>query len=488
MKLVHSLVWLVSGWMLAISTGYAGEVLQADEQRSALPSPVTEVGVRDKLILDADALLRAGKPAEAYTLLEAAEFERAGDVRFDYLLGITALDSGKPDRATLVFERVLSVDPNFAGARLDMARAYYQLGDFARAKTEFDRVMEQNPPVGAKVTIQKYLDEIAQHDVAQRTRITGYIEGVLGGDSNVNTGTGTSISVASLSPGLAALITGLTGNTNPQILPSRRADNYYGLNAGGEIAHPLTDNWSVFAGAELRQRGNMVHTPYDSSSLEGKLGASYAEAKNIWKVTLLTAQGYMANSMRRDTQGVNAEWQHSFSPANQVNGFVQYGKNRATGFPANAPGTDARTNGNTDLMIAGAGWLHQLSGGRQLIFASAYTGRELDAAPVAVIQPPDGKRRFDGVRVGMQSMVSDQAEGFASLGWQHAVFSKPNAFIVNNGVRNEYQYDMTLGLNWHLNGLWSVKPQLSVYSKRSNLAIYSYDRTDVSLTLRRDFK
>jgi hypothetical protein len=40
---------------------------------------------------------------------------------FDYLLGIAALDSGKPDRATIAFERVLAVNPNFAGARLDLA-------------------------------------------------------------------------------------------------------------------------------------------------------------------------------------------------------------------------------------------------------------------------------------------------------------------------------------------------------------------------------
>ena len=103
----------------------------------------------------AEGLMKEGKAAEAYTLLEPFEFEQSGDIKFDYLLGIAALDSGKPDKATIAFERVLAVDPNFAGARIDMGRAYFQLGDFTRAKTEFETVLTQNPPPAAKVTIDR---------------------------------------------------------------------------------------------------------------------------------------------------------------------------------------------------------------------------------------------------------------------------------------------------------------------------------------------
>ena len=369
-----------------------------------------------------------------------------------------------------------------------MARAYYQLGDVARAKAEFETVMLQNPPPGAKLTIKKYLDAIAAAETARQTRMTGYIEGVLGDDSNVNTGTGTSIAVSSLSPALAAWITGLTGNLNPQIPASRRSDNYYGLNAGGEISHNLTDNWQVFAGADARQHGNMVQTPYDWTTTDGRVVAIFLQAKNTYKLTLNAGQTYMANAMRRDTIGANTEWQHSFSPSDQLNVFAQYAVNRAAGSPPTAPGSDARTTGNTNLVIAGTGWLHSMADGRQLIFASVYTGRESDVVPASVIQPPDGVKRFDGLRLGGQAAVSDRTDSFISLGWQHAVFARPNGFIVNNGVRNEHQYDVTAGAVWHADKLWSIKPQVSIYRKNSNLAIYSYDRTDVSLTLRRDFK
>ena len=80
-------------------------------------------------ISQAQALLKAGKAEEAYALLLPLEFFQAGDPAFDYLLGVSALDSGKFNAATLAFERMLAVNPNHAGARMDMARAYFELND-----------------------------------------------------------------------------------------------------------------------------------------------------------------------------------------------------------------------------------------------------------------------------------------------------------------------------------------------------------------------
>jgi tetratricopeptide (TPR) repeat protein len=466
----------------------ANAELEARQRAEAETRMQAEIEAREKPLREADELIKVGKPGEAYAMLEPFEFERAGEVRFDYLLGIAALDSGKPDKATLVFERVLAVNPDFAGARLDMARAYYQLGDLSRARTEFETVMGQHPPEAAKATIRKYLDAIAAYEEAKQTHVSAYIEGVAGHDSNVSSGTSSSISVSSLSPALASLITGITGEANPQIPPSQRADYYYGVNAGGEISRSLDDRWLVYGGADFRQHGNMVQTPYDTTVAEGRAGVMYAREQDAYKLTFTGGQTYSANSMRRDSVGANADWQHTFSPANQTNAFVQYAQNRATGSPPTAAGSDARTTGNTDLILAGAGWLHIMADGTQAVFASVYAGKELDAVPANVIQPPDGKRRFEGLGAGGQMAFSDQWGGFVNLGWQHSAYAKPNIFIINNGNRNEYQYDVTVGANWRLDKQWSFKPQVWFSRKRSNLALYSYDRTDISLTIRRDFK
>jgi tetratricopeptide (TPR) repeat protein len=156
-------------------------------QRAEMSKLKTDTSLAfEKLLQKAGELIKGGKPAEAYSMLEPFEFEHSGEERFDYLIGIAALDSGKPDKATLAFERLLMVNPNLAAARLDMARSYYQLGDMPRARGEFETVLKQNPSAAAKAIIQKYLDSIAARESGKKTDLTGYIEGMTGADSNVN--------------------------------------------------------------------------------------------------------------------------------------------------------------------------------------------------------------------------------------------------------------------------------------------------------------
>ena len=70
-----------------------------------------------------EAQIRAGEAEQAYQRLLLFEGRLAGRVRYDYLLGLAALESGRPADATFAFERVLTLNPDFPGARLDMARS-----------------------------------------------------------------------------------------------------------------------------------------------------------------------------------------------------------------------------------------------------------------------------------------------------------------------------------------------------------------------------
>ncbi len=76
---------------------------------------------------EAQALLDNGKYQHAYHLLDDNEANLAGDPDFDYLLGTAAVMTKNYEQAIYVFERVLVLRPNHAGARLDMAISYYHL-------------------------------------------------------------------------------------------------------------------------------------------------------------------------------------------------------------------------------------------------------------------------------------------------------------------------------------------------------------------------
>src|SRR4026209_814340 len=77
------------------------------------------------VLRQAEALVRPGAAQQAWGLLAPLERQYAGRPDFDYVLGVAALESGRPNRATFVFERVLTVNPGHLAARPELPRAHF---------------------------------------------------------------------------------------------------------------------------------------------------------------------------------------------------------------------------------------------------------------------------------------------------------------------------------------------------------------------------
>jgi tetratricopeptide (TPR) repeat protein len=468
MRLAKSARWLVPGLMLVASGAYAQDTVQDRRQRAepAIQKPAG-TAAKEKLLDDAEALMKAGKPAVAYKLLEPFEFDRAGEERFDYLIGIAALDSGKPDKATLAFERVLAEDPNYAGARLDMARAYYQLGDIERAKTEFETVLDQNPSDAARATIQKYLDEITARESGKKTLVSGYIEGKVGRDTNVNN--------ASEVPN--NIITPTLYTTNAEL-----ADSYYGAGAGGEIKHDMNANWQLYAGADMSLRNNYRQKSFDSFDLEGRAGVVYGTGTDRYRVGISGGQSSLGGARHYDSSGVNADLRRTVSASRQLTVFGQYMQYRYA--------DPLLQLNDINQLVAGVGMLQMFQNGKSALSGSLYFGTENDVGPATLSRPAggrtDGIKHFVGIRAGGQAVVGDRAKLYFSAGEQFGNFSNVNPLI--SGHRSDRLSDLTVGVNWYLDNLWIVRPQLVRYINSSNVATYAYDRNDFSLTIRRNFK
>jgi len=415
----------------------------------------------------AEALMREGRAAEAYSLLEPFEYEQSGNIKFDYLLGIAALDSGKPDKATIALERVLAADPNFAGARIDMARAYFQLGDMARAKDEFSSVLTQNPPPAAKATIDKYLAAIEKQESAKQTKASGYVELAVGRDTNVNFATSQSqIAV----PALNNVI--LTLNASNVKTPA----SYFGSTVGGEVSHQFSPKFGFYAGADMRARDNSGQSAFNSASLDGRAGVAIGEGVNVVRLGILGGKFDLNGKSNRDTSGLSAEWRHQINTTNQLTSFGQYARYR---FEPTISVNDF------DQTTYGANWLHVLNGGKGLTSFTMFFGE--DRAPVRA----DGGKGFTGLRLGGQLQLNEKTELFAGIGAQFSKYHVPNLAFSSPSellTRSDKQYDANLGLNWHYDKWWTVRPQVSYLRNNSNIVIYQHDRTDVSITLRRDFR
>jgi tetratricopeptide (TPR) repeat protein len=114
------------------------------------PAPIaTPLG---ELLGQARRRLDAGQPEAAYRLLEPRTALYAGSVDFDYLLGLAALDAGRPGEAVLALERVLAAEPGHRPARAEIGRAYLQLRELESARRELETVARSELPPQVRAT------------------------------------------------------------------------------------------------------------------------------------------------------------------------------------------------------------------------------------------------------------------------------------------------------------------------------------------------
>ncbi len=93
----------------------------------------------------AHALLRAGRAATAERLLRDLSARQPGDLNCLWLLGAAALEQNRLEESISRLESVLARAPEFASARIDLARAYRRSGRAHDAREQVRRVLEKSP-------------------------------------------------------------------------------------------------------------------------------------------------------------------------------------------------------------------------------------------------------------------------------------------------------------------------------------------------------
>lgn len=441
------------------STAWRG-LLRACLLAVALGGNIAAVMAAEPDLVRARELLRAGKAAEAYALLEPFEVQKAGDLVFDYLLATAALQSGKPSKATFIYERILSVAPDYAGVRADMARAYYELGDYARAKLEFELVLTlRNLPPDLRSAVEQYVVTIEGLRQPARTVLRGYAQAGYGRDSNIN------------SAGAGGIITGANGEV---ILlgaaGAAQPENYWSLGIGGEINHQAAEKLSVFAAADYQGRFYSDHGEVDYGTLDGRIGASHAGGRYQVTGAFYLGRYWLDDRSTRDNHGVNLDWRYALDAGNQVSASLFLMRYRYS---------DELAANHMDYAAITLGWNRALGPSTAL---GVFLGLGEEQARNG---RPDGDKEFMSMRITLQSAVARNLGAFANAGVQWGDFQVVNPAF--NGKRDDVLYDATLGLSWIFADRWSLQPQVVWIRNDSNIPSSDFDRTDYLLLLRRDF-
>lgn len=447
------------------------------------------------LLREADALIKGGKPADAYILLEPREGDFSGEIAFDYLLGIAALDSGKPDRATIAFERVLAINPNFAGARLDLARAYFAMGSDDLAKNEFNFVLAQKPPEPTAAVIRKHLEVIAERQKAKVQQVIAYLETSFGHDSNITAATPDNIG------GVAGILGRSLAELNAlQYRPTgsslHYSGNYAGVSGGVDFNRIVDEErgLSVHAGGDVKQRVYNNVEEMNNLNLDMRAGVGLTRGDDRYRLTGTfgqyrqsgfaqgTAQAPIPSNAYRDTAGVSAEWKRAFGARDQMTWTLGMSRPRYQADIARAQ--------DTDQVSLGASWLHIFEGKTNpLIFVNFNRAVDKALRPVNEETGANMGRTSTGALVHFQLTPLPETDFFLSGGLTRRRDDSPGArspglvdFFAHDDTRN-----LNVGVTMRPWKKWSIKGTVSSTSNRSNLSLYEYHRKDSSISLRRDF-
>lgn len=281
------------------------------EPEQAVDSGATSIAEIDQAALFAPVhqLMAQGDWEEAELVLQGIAKNPAADaVEVVFLGGLIALESGNYAAAVEHFQSILVFHPDIPRVRLELARAYFLLGDNDAAKHHFERALSGGLPPEVAATVQDFLDQIN----LRRDWQAGFSFALMS-DSNVNQATSSqTINIGGL----------------PFVL-SGDAKQTAGMGAlllfYGEKRWQLAERWRLVANGNLIRR-DYSKNRFDDTTLYTRIGPRYLiEGGDIGAGVSLAkrwlgdapynhAEGLFVDGSKQLDQhwetALSAEWQH----------------------------------------------------------------------------------------------------------------------------------------------------------------------------------
>ncbi len=255
---------LHSGTVLAASAEATGAESSSRPERS-LGIPQSAIASRP-FAIEAVELIKTGRAEEAYVKLSALEGDLAGNLIFDYLLGVAALDSAHYPEAIFALERATVTRPDFSGARMELARAHFEAGANERARQHFLRLLEEQPPEGVATAIDVFLAIIDERARRYQKRKMGWLNLRSGYDSNANGAVD------------QRTFLGFTLNENN----TEKASTFLAIATGGMMSQPWGADLMIGGNFNLSHRFNHSASFVDSTAATAALTINKPEGDWRW--------------------------------------------------------------------------------------------------------------------------------------------------------------------------------------------------------------
>ncbi len=385
-----------------------------------------------------------------------------GQPEFDFLYGLAALNAGRVAEGVLALERHLAAAPGNDRARLELARGYFLLGEYPRARSEFDFLLRSKPPAGVRANIDSYLQAMQLREGSGTRAVARlYAEVGAGHDSNVN-----------LAPSADQVNIGLDTVT---LDPSSRqiADSYAQVAVGGLHQMRVSSRMSLLVGADLDHRGNAKQHDFDLTTGGVYIGFTQLSGPALWRTTLGSSQLRVGNKRYRDQLQVATEANLNWSQDLATMAFVQYAEMR------HAQADRARDARSTTV------------GGMVTQSFAAVAGQPTIGVRLAYVQEDNLRLRDDLSKKSGVLRLFGSFEPLARTRVALSVAAVRDDYgaedIAFRSTRHDNNQSVDFSVTYALDTRWSLRLEGGWLKTESNQDLYDKQRKAAALKLRAQF-
>lgn len=419
--------------------------------------PFSAFSENTKLLQAAQQLLKQGLSIQAYDLLTPYEDELSGNNEYDYLYGVAALDSGEPRKAIFIFQRAVMTDPEFAGARMELARSYFEIGELEQAKSEFTILKSMGPPKLTEETIDKYLSAIENRSLKNVRGLHGYIMFGVGDDSNANNAT------------TADSFIGFQLSEDSR----KSASNILLAKSGFIYNHPVDYYRSYYVSGNIYQRSNSDVSFTNSINIDFTTGIHQKLLSgNIIGTSVQYYSTDVDGAFNNSGLMLTGQYGLKFTANDQLLSYLRLGGIRFS---------DEYSSKDINQGVMGLSWIHVLNSYKRPSINTSL----LYGVDKVIENDSPYNRDFYGLSVSSVVAMSHKLNLFSSVGL--VVSDYDGSFFNIDESRSDSQMIASVGSTWYPNKVWAVQPILRYVKNDSNLTLYEYDKIEFIITLRSDF-
>lgn len=408
------------------------------------------------------ALIEQGKPKQAYEL-GLKHPELMGDPLFDYAFGVAAVEDGRASLGVLALERVLLQNPGDDLVRLELGRAYYQLGEYDRAKDEFLEVKSHKPPAPVLATIDLFLADINRKQKALRVNGSIFAEVGAGYNNNVNTAAAiNNIILPFFGP------VELASTSRPQ--PS----SFSYLSTGGNINMPIKPGVTSFSSISTSSQRYSQVDGYDLNVSNGLTGVKMTDDVNTVKLVGFASIAKLDQVPVPNAYGGGAQYERLLSPNHMATA--------ALGSTALNYGSQYSVyNATLNTSALGYRWAFPNATWEPVMIFGANYSQQNNTQ-----NRPDLSRNITGGTLSAYFLPSDKWGFLIGGGYASSVYGAPD--ILYGQSRNDGLISAQSTLEYKLTKSLSTRAEFTYYKNNSNLTLYSFSQYTGALKLRYEWQ